>query len=379
MEFGWDKEQRKFRNELREFVEDVVPDGRLNDTREISTDEAIAFSSRFVRALAERGWLAPHWPVEHGGQNDTWRHIILGEELWSHGEPRGPQYMNVNWVAPMILAAGTEEQKRYHLDRIRAGDVHWCQGFSEPLAGSDLSSLRTRAIREGDEYVIDGQKIWTSYAHIADFCFLLARTDPESHGSRGISIFLVPMDLPGIEVREIPALAGSHQFHEVFFSGVRVPASCLLGEENRGWNLVRIGLAFERVGAPRYASAAVELDSLTEWARDNVDTDVPRIRRALGRARTACEAARILTYLAMDDRTKGNPAGGSAYTARVAMVTAERAVARAAGEVMGEQGVEIDSIYERQLHTALVAGVATGAYEIQLDLIGRLALGLPRG
>lgn len=378
MEFGWTEEQRQFREELGEFVEERVPDGRLNDTRTISTDEAIEFSRRFVRELAERGWLAPHWPVEHGGEDDTWRHIILGEELWSRGEPRGPQYMNVNWVAPLILAAGTEEQKSYHLDRIRAGDVHWCQGFSEPLAGSDLSSLRTRATRAGEEYVIEGQKIWTSYAHIADYCFLLARTDPASKGREGISIFLVPMDTPGIEVREIPALAGSHQFHEVFFSDVHVPADCLLGKENHGWNLVRVGLAFERVGAPRYASAAVELESLTEWAEENVDADVPAVRRALGRARTACEAARILTYRAMNDRAKGNPAGGTAYTARAAMVTAERTVARAAGEVMGERGVEEGSIYERQLHTALVAGVATGAYEIQLDLIARLALGLPR-
>jgi alkylation response protein AidB-like acyl-CoA dehydrogenase len=377
MEFGWRSDQLKFRQELRSFVDEVVPPERTNDTRVISTEEAVAFSSDFVRALAARGWLAPHWPVEHGGLDDTWRHIILGEELWSRGEPRGPQYMNVNWVAPLLLAAGSDEQREYHLARIREGDVHWCQGFSEPLAGSDLASLRTSARRDGDEYVIDGQKIWTSYAHVADFCFLLARTDPESSGRYGISIFIVPMDAAGIEVREIPALAGSHQFHEVFFDGVRIPESARIGEENRGWELIRTGLAFERVGAPRYASAEVELEGLVRWTDDH-GRESEEVRRVLGRARTACESARVLTYKAMDQRAKGMRVdSGAAYVARAAMVRAERAVADAARQVMGPDGLVADSIRDRQLHTALVAGIATGTYEIQLNLIARLSLGLP--
>ncbi|UGS34827.1 acyl-CoA dehydrogenase family protein [Capillimicrobium parvum] len=378
MNFDWSPEQVAFRAELGAFADSVLPEHRAADPRHISSAEGVELSKWFVRELSDRGWLAPHWPQEFGGLDDTWRHIILGEEMWSRGEPRGPQYMNVNWIAPLILLAGTDEQKAQHLPRIRAGDVFWCQGFSEPEAGSDLASLRTRAVRDGDEYVIDGQKIWTSYAHVADFCFLLARTGPAGGRHDGISVFLLPMDRPGIEVREIPALAGEHQFHEVFLTDVRVPASCLLGEEGKGWRLVRQLLTYERVGSPRYAAAALALDELAVWARVNGVLDDPVVLRALGRARASCEVARLLTYRAMDDRAKRLPPGGPAYTARAAMVRAERDVATAAAATLGQSALEEDSIYERQLNSSMTAGVATGTYEVQLNLIARLCLGLPR-
>ncbi|MCW2990315.1 MAG: acyl-CoA dehydrogenase [Solirubrobacterales bacterium] len=377
MDFDWTPEQVTFRSELAAFADEVLPD-RATDPRRISSDEGLELSKWFVRELAGRGWLAPHWPVEHGGRDDTWQHIILGEEMWSRGEPRGPQYMNVNWIAPLLLAVGTPEQQAFHLPRIRSGDALWCQGFSEPQAGSDLASLTTRARREGDEYVIDGQKIWTSYAHVADHCFQLARTGPPGGRHEGISVFLVPMDTPGIEVREIPALAGEHQFHELFLTDVHVPASCLLGPEGRGWTLVRQLLTFERVGSPRYAAAALVLDELADWAAEHGLLDDPRIAEALGRARTACEAARLLTYRAMDERAKGLPPGGVAYTARAAMVQSEREVAFAAGEVMGAEALAADSMFERQLNSSMTAGVAAGTYEVQLGLIARLCLALPK-
>jgi alkylation response protein AidB-like acyl-CoA dehydrogenase len=378
LRFDWSEEQEEFRRSLRALVADAQGDAHEGDIREVASDDHLEFARDFVLALAERGWLAPHWPEEYGGYSDAWRHIILGEELWSRGEPRGPQYMNVNWVAPMIMEAGTQEQKDYHLDRIRRGDVLWCQGFSEPEAGSDLSSLRTQARREGDEYVINGQKIWTSYAHVANFCFLLARTDPEARPNAGISILLVPMDTPGIEVREIPALAGAHQFHEVFFTDVHVPTSALLGRENGGWELVRKLLTFERVGAPRYASSALELDRLAAWAIEHARFDDAEVQRELGEARAACEAARMLTYRVIDERQKGMPPGGNAYAARAAMVDAERAVSSAASAVMGAHGLVSNSIADRQLASAQIAGVASGAYEIQLNLIARLCLHLPK-
>jgi alkylation response protein AidB-like acyl-CoA dehydrogenase len=377
MDFDWTPDQLAFRAELSAFADEVLPD-RATDPRRISSEEGLELSKWFVRALAERGWLAPHWPAEHGGRDDTFQHIILGEEMWSRGEPRGPQYMNVNWIAPLILAVGSEEQKAYHLPRIRSGDALWCQGFSEPEAGSDLASLQTRAVRDGDEYVIDGQKIWTSYAHVADHCFLLARTGPPGGRHEGISVFLVPMDTPGIEVREIPALAGEHQFHEVFFTDVHVPASCMLGTENHGWTLVRQLLTYERVGSPRYAAAALVLEELAAWATERGLLGDDGVAAALGRARTACEAARILTYRAMDERAKGLPPGGIAYTARAAMVEAERVVAAVAAEVMGPAALHEDSIFERQFNSSLTAGVAAGTYEVQLGLIARLCLGLPK-
>jgi alkylation response protein AidB-like acyl-CoA dehydrogenase len=379
MRFDWTEEQSRFRAELRDYATAAeATSGRGVDLRDVASDDSLVFASEFTRGLAQRGWLAPHWPVEHGGNDDSWQHIILGEELWARGEPRGPQYMNVNWVAPLIMMAGTEAQKEEHLNRIRNADVIWCQGFSEPEAGSDLAALRTTGRRDGDEYIVDGQKIWTSYAHVADFCFLLVRTRTDVPNNQGITILLVPMDTPGIEVREIEGLAGPHQFHEVFFTDVRVPVEHRLGEENRGWELVRRGLAYERVGSPRYAAATVELDRLVDWARERDQLDDPAVLLALGTARAACDAARMLTYRAIDDRAKGIDAGSNANVARVAMVRAERAVAAAATRIQGPYGLVRDTIADRQWLSAKVAGIASGAYEIQLALIAGGGLGLAR-
>jgi alkylation response protein AidB-like acyl-CoA dehydrogenase len=377
MEFGWTDEQSEFRRQLRELVDDRL-NGRSNDFRDVSSEDYLEQARQFVLALAARGWLAPHWPEEHGGYEDAWRHIILGEELWSRGEPRGPQYMNVNWVAPMIMEWGTEEQKAYHLERIREGTEIWCQGFSEPEAGSDLTSLRTRAERIGDEYVVNGLKIWTSYAHVANFCFLLVRTDPHARPNAGISVLLVPMDTPGIEVREIPTLAGTHQFHEVFLTDVHVPVTARLGPENGGWQIVRSLLAYERVGSPRYASAELLLDELARWAQEHDRFDNEIVQRELGEALAACEAARMQTYRVIDERQKGQMADGNAYAARAAMVWAERQVAQAAMAVMGLEALVAGSIADRQITSAMTAGIASGAYEIQLNLIARLCLELPR-
>ena len=296
MDFDWSQDDLSFRRELRAFLDENLPD----DWSELSkhgpgSDDQAEFSKEFCPKLAARGWLTQNWPVEYGGRGATpWRHAILGEEMWLRGEPRSSQYMNVNWVGPTIMRYGTDEQKAHHLPPISAGEAFWCQGFSEPEAGSDLASLRTMAVLDGDEYVINGSKIWTSYVNYAQYCFLVARTDPQSSGRRGISVLLVPMDTPGIEVREIPSVVGERYFFEVFFTDVRVPVSCRLGPENEGWDVVIYSLAFERVGAARYARSAVILDELAELARARGRLDDPTLLEKLGKARALCEAARIL-------------------------------------------------------------------------------------
>ena len=191
MEFGWGAEEQAFRDQIREFLRRELPDRWYNLVP--GEEPASDFTFDFCRKLGEEGLLAPHWPAEYGGRDAPgWQFIILGEELWQAGEPRGAQYMNVNWIGPAIMGAGTAEQKDYHLKRITAGDVIWCQGFSEPEAGTDLASLTLSATRRGDDFVLNRMKVWTSYASWADFCFVLARTDPSSKGNHGISIFLVP-------------------------------------------------------------------------------------------------------------------------------------------------------------------------------------------
>ncbi|MEE9608969.1 MAG: acyl-CoA dehydrogenase family protein, partial [Myxococcota bacterium] len=373
-------EDLAFRQELERFLDDALPRNWEQISKHGPGSEAqAAFSREFCARLAERGWLTQSWPAEYGGADASpWRHAILGEEMWARGEPRGPQYMNVNWIGPTIMRYGSEEQKQQHLPPISRGDVLWCQGFSEPEAGSDLVALRTLAIREGDDYVVNGSKIWTSYVNHAEFCFLLVRTDPDSKRHRGISVLLVPMDLEGIEVREIPSVVGERYFHEVFLRDVRVPVSCRLGPEHDGWEVVSYSLQFERVGAARYARAELTLDALAEHARERGLFEDSTILEKLGEARACCEAARLLTYRVIDLRAHGQPPTADTNVARVAGTLAERAVSDLALEIFGAEALEYGSFAEAHFRMAMTAGVAVGATEINLNLVASRFLGLPR-
>ncbi|MBK7977928.1 MAG: acyl-CoA dehydrogenase family protein [Deltaproteobacteria bacterium] len=379
MEFDWSAEDEEHRREFREFLAAVLP----GDWEEIAqhgpgSDAQAAFSYEFCARMAERGWLTQHWPTEYGGKDaDPWRHSIIGEECWAIGEPRGPQYMNVNWIGPAIMRFGTDEQKRHHLPLISQGKVLWCQGFSEPDAGSDLAALRTRATRDGDDYVIDGSKIWTSYANHARYIILLVRTDPASKRTRGISVLLVPMSTPGIEVREIPSVVGDRYFHEVFFTAARVPVSCRLGEENAGWDVVSYALQFERVGAARYARAARTLDRLVAICRERGLTRDPLVIDRLAEARAICEAARLLNWRVIDQRAHGSPPTADTQLARVAGTNADRHVGELALEILGPEAMESGTFADANFRLAMTAGVAVGATEIQLNLIASRVLGLP--
>lgn len=380
MEFGWSDEERAYRREVQEFLAEHLPP----DWEEISqggpgSDAQAEFSRGFCAELAARGWLTQSWPAEHGGSDASpWRHAIFGEEMWGNGEPRGPQYMNVNWIGPAIMRFGSDAQKAHHLPLISEGKVLWCQGFSEPEAGSDLVALRTSARREGDVYVVNGSKIWTSYANHADYCILLVRSDPESKRHRGISVLLVPMELPGIQVREIPSVVGERYFHEVFFDDVRVPAEALLGPENDGWDVVSFALQFERVGAARYHRAALILDDLAVQARRLGRLNEPRVLEQLGEARALCEAARVLNYRVIDLRVHGAPPTADSNAARVASTTAEQSVADLALEIFGPEALEYGSYADTRFRWAMTAGVAVGATEVQLNLVASRLLGLPK-
>ena len=380
MEFGWSDEDRAFRRELAAFLAENLPDDWEERAQDGPGSDAQArFSREFCPKLAARGWLTQNWPSEHGGADaSAWRHIILGEEMWRVGEPRSSQYMNVNWVGPTIMRYGTEEQQREYLPPISRGDAFWCQGFSEPEAGSDLVSLRTQARRDGDHYVVNGSKIWTSYVNHAQHCFLVVRTDPESKRHKGISVLLCPMNLPGIEVREIPSVVGERYFFEVFFTDVKVPVSCRLGPENEGWDVVTYSLAYERVGAARYARAALTLDELARRAEERGLLDDPRLLEKLGEARALCEASRLLTYRVIDLRERGLPPSADTNVARVAGTTAELAVANLALELFGPEALEYGHFAEAHFRLAMTAGVAVGTTEVNLNLVASRFLDLPR-
>lgn len=377
MDFGWSAQDEALRQSVRAFLDENLPPWWDSLDAKLGTVRHSQYSREFAPKLAERGWLTPHWPVEYGGSDSpAWHHFILGEEMWLRGEPRGPQYMNVNWVGPAIIAHGNDEQKARFLPPIAAGQVIWCQGFSEPEAGTDLASLRTRAVRDDDGYVVNGQKVWTSYANVADYCFLLVRTDPGAPKHEGISILLVPMASPGVEVREIPSLMGDHTFHELFFTDLRVPEVNRLGPENAGWRIVMQTLAYERVGIPRYCRAQQEVDRLAEWVRAQGRSGDPIAADALAEAQVACEAARLLVYRVVDERAKKVDDSGNVYLARAAMVQAERTVADVGVVLMGAQGLERGSIADAQHRDAIAAGIASGTYEVQLNLVARRHLGL---
>jgi alkylation response protein AidB-like acyl-CoA dehydrogenase len=378
MEFGWSEAEIEFRRMLEEFVGENLPTTWNRSAGSLGSSEWSPETGEFCRRMAEAGLLVPSWPEEYGGQAaGPWRQQILAEVMWGHGEPRGPQYMNVNWIGPALIRFGTDEQKSRYLPDMAAGRVVWCQGFSEPDAGSDLASLRTRATRYGDVYVVNGQKIWTSYARDASTCFLLVRTDPEAHRHRGLSVLLVPMDTPGIELRPIASIVGTHAFHELFFTDVEVPESQRLGPEHEGWRVVRYALANERVGLPRYIRAVEVLRRVTEATRKAGRLDRHALLRIVD-IHARCEAARLLVYGVVDERTRGDEPSGRAYVARAAVVECERAVADLATELLGPEGVFGENLADVQQRNALAVGVASGTYEIQLGLIAETMLGLER-
>jgi alkylation response protein AidB-like acyl-CoA dehydrogenase len=377
VEFGWLADDLAFRDELRTIVEQELPErwAELIPGEEVASE----FVLDFCRTLGERGLLTPHWPREYGGREASgWQFIILGEELWSAGEPRGSQYMNVNWIGPAIINAGTPQQREHHLRRISRGDVFWCQGFSEREAGTDLAALRTTARREGDEYVINGEKVWTSYAGVAEFCVLLARTDPDSTGGRGISVFLVPTDTPGLTIEPIPSVLDVHEFNCLTFHDVRVPVSARLGPENEGWAVVREALSHERIGGPRYARAARIAERLEAIARERDWLDRDGLRTRFTEAESACQAARILVYRAIDERIKGRPEDMAVSQARVAIVRCERLVAELALDLFEDESLARRSIGNAQLKTAMIAGLGGGSVEVQLNMVARSLLGSGR-
>ena len=378
MDFSWTAEQGAFRAKLKDILAETLPEDWEAFSEHGPASPALTeFARAFCGALAQRGMLFPHWPVAMGGQGlGPWEQQILAEEMWSAGEPRGGQYMNINWIGPTLEKYGTEEQKARYLKPITQGSALWCQGFSEPDAGSDLASLRTRAELTDGKYVVNGQKIWTSYAGLAETCFLLVRTSDDR--KRGISILLVPMDTPGITVREIPSLVGEGDIHEVFFDDVTVPESARFGEEGQAWQIIAYSLRNERLGIPRYSLARAALDRAVGLLTQRGDFSGEIVRADAARCAAMCEAAKIACYAIVDDRAQGIETGPEASTARFATVQAERAVCDFVVEYVPEALAGAAPFLKMHHQRGIVAGVAAGAAEIQLNIIASDVLKLPR-
>ena len=267
MHFTFTPEETAFRHELREFLKAELPPDWKGADEDGRTDDVV-FERHMRRRLIEKEWLTMAWPREYGGQDaSSVKSAIFAEEMMYHEAP-GKDNWGVGMLAPAIMHHGTPVQKRKYLPPIANGEVSWAQGFSEPESGSDLASLQTQAVKDGSDYLITGQKIWSSCAHLSDWMFLLARTDPEAPKHRGITFFVVDLKTPGITMRPIINMVGDHHFNEEYFDNVRVPAENIVGELNRGWYVAMTTLNFERDGTMYTAKARKPLDMLIELMKE---------------------------------------------------------------------------------------------------------------
>jgi alkylation response protein AidB-like acyl-CoA dehydrogenase len=378
-EFGTDADA--LRRRLRDLIASEIPDDFLGAFTDDPRDLDIA--QRFCKRLASEHLLTLAWPEEYGGRGGSvWEQTVVREEMWAHHEPRGAQYMGLNWVGPAIMSYGTDAQKAQHLPAIAAGDVIWCQGFSEPDAGSDLASLTTKASEAEGGWRINGQKIWTSYAGMAQWCVLAARVGMGERKHEGITLFLVPMDTPGITVRPIRSSLGPHHLNEVFFDDVFVEESGVLGGVGNGWQVIRHALTFERVGIARYARCDRLLSALEDALGDDFDTLPATVRARWVRALVAVRVARLLAYRVVHLQAEGTPADTEASIARIAVTQTDQEVAEALFQALDGASVRdkhsagaVHGAVEDHWRYAQAATVASGTIEIQRMIVGRATLG----
>jgi alkylation response protein AidB-like acyl-CoA dehydrogenase len=391
MDFEMGQEAAELRGELRALVKGHVPEDFLgaftDDPADLETAQA------FCRLLAARNLLCMAWPEEFGGRSaSVWEQTVVREEMWAHHEPRGAQYMGVNWVGPIIMRHGTESQQRKHLPPIAAGKVIWCQGFSEPEAGSDLASLRTIARRAedgSDGWLVSGQKIWTSYATMAQWCFLLARTSKVGEGEtrkkqQGLTIFLVPMDDPAIQVRPIRAMLGPHHLNEVFFDDLRVTEADVLGTVDAGWSIVQDVMSFERVGIARYARCERLLAAAPTVLGDRWDNLPAELRGRWVRMLTHCRRARLMAYRVVELQSTGRIQPGDAAAYRIAVTKLDQDSAEVLMDIAAEVGHddsragwylgEVDDHWKY----SQASTVSSGSIEMQRILLSRSLLAATR-
>ncbi len=390
MDFRDTPEQAKWRQEVREFLRTEWPKVRPANVDDLDAPyqrgAAGDVLKKWREKLAEKGWIAPAWPKEYGGLGlGVMEQFIMNEEF---AEARVPQVggMGVSMIGPTLIIHGTEEQKREHLPRILRGEVQWCQGYSEPGAGSDLASLQTRAVRDGDDWIINGQKIWTSGAHNADWMFMLARTDPDAPKHRGITYFLVDMKSPGITVRPLINMAGLHNFNEVFFEDVRVPHKNVVGEVNRGWYVGTTTLDFERSSIGNAVGQRQAIEYYLQWAKKNGVRLAEPIRVEWADRWVEAAVAKMLSYRVVSLQAAGRVPNYEASMAKLYNSELSQRIARTAVKMLGLWGQITDrgrapmrARAPMSYLATVSATIAGGTSEIQRNIIATRGLGLPRG
>jgi hypothetical protein len=385
MEFQYPPEAEAFRAELREWLAANLTDEHRRAVRGGYEGGAYDFEAAkaWARTLYEAGWACVAWPREYGGREaGAIQQMVFEEEMARAGAPGHPNQLGIGEIGPAILHWGTEEQKARFIPRMLSADDMWCQGFSEPDAGSDLASLRLRAVRDGDEYVLDGQKIWNSGGDRADYCELLVRTDPSAPKHQGISCLVVDMHLPGIEVRPIRMLTGGSGFAELFFTGVRVPVGALLGPENDGWKVAHTTLAHERgVVINTHNAMRKQIAGLIELSRSapvgsGVAADQQAIRHRLVELYATGEIMAFLADRLTAAQLSGKGPGPETAIARFLWQDVSQGIAELTAELLGPDGLVGASAAARAgARTNTIAG---GTTEIHINNLAYRGLGLPR-
>jgi len=335
MDFALTAEQQTFRQEIRAFLASEVPPDATTEDGWI-----VGFSREFSRKLGERGWIGLTWPKQYGGQERSYLdRVILTEELLRAGAPVAAHWLGDRQVGPALLAYGSEEQKAEILPRVTKGEIVFCLGMSEPGSGSDLASLRTRAVEEGDYFSLTGQKIWTSFAHVADYAYLVARTDANAPKHKGISEFLIDMKTPGITVRPLVDITGQHHFNEVFFDNVRVEKKWLIGEQNRGWYQIASQLDYERSGIERLLSNYPLFRDAVNYVQEKGLTKDPLVRNQLAQMQIELDMGRFMVYKVAWLLSKGRVPNHEAAMAKCFCTEVEQRIAQTVSGLLGDYAI----------------------------------------
>ena len=394
MDIKFTQQEEDFRQEIRDFLRETLP-GDWDPLGQVgqSPKERQDFTRQMTQALADKGWLTLAWPEEYGGQARSIMEQVIYNEEMSYKNVPGTELGTgaISWVGPVLMIAGTDEQKAEHLPPIARGERLWCTLYSEPGSGSDLASLQTSATRDGDDYVINGQKIWTSSAHVADWGWLAARTNPDAPKHRGISIFMLDMKSPGVSVRPIENMAGGRDFNEVYFDDVRVPSGNLVGQEDRGWYTLAVALDFERSGVGYSAGARRTLEALVEYARQTERNGEPlsknpNVRRKIAQRFTETEIARWLSYKVAWMQSQGMIPNAEASMSKMYGTELTQRVARTGMEILGMAGqisqgskwAPLEGHIQQLYLSSVSSTIAAGTSEIQRNIIAQRGLGLSR-
>ncbi|MDQ1403884.1 MAG: hypothetical protein QOG03_2200 [Actinomycetota bacterium] len=359
-----------------------------DDSRRVEVRDWLAANPRpSGRQLGEAGYVAPHWPAPWGKDADPIHQLIIDDELKRAGITRPTNPIAIGWAGPTILHAGTQEQKERYLFSMLSGDEIWCQLFSEPGAGSDLANLGTRAVRDGDTYVINGQKIWTSLGHVSKYGILIARTNPDAPKHKGVSYFICPMETPGIEIRPIVEMTGVHTFNEVFFDDVRIPAENLVGDENEGWGLAKVTLGNERVslsGEGALWGRGPTANDLINIARTKGVAD-PVLRQRIAQLYIEAEVLRLIRLRTVTAKIQGKQPGAEASVRKALADEHGQHIMGLAKDLAGAEGMLNDRgplgtssgewAFGYLFSPALTIGGGTS--EVQRNIIAERVLGLP--